>query len=1040
MADVKAGKLVVTSAPGSIGPLQQAMAAFLETTQGYNALLQIHYQGAPLLLGCAQYLGDACLTEVHYNPYQQPHFIPELVQDTPWQTVPSFLVSNLGTSLGDLSDIDAFSPPNGMLEIWSAGDPRIEIQLARGWVGKEFVAKDVAGLFFPFDVEFEGTTADLYCACSNLLGTEITASHPIIADTCNALVNLGFCLPVGGLPPAEDRCLIANVHVRVNRVPFSIGLVPALPAPAGSGSWTSSLFPGAKDFHVQDMFRVRPVVATPLSVFTTVEDNAAVDANVSDSIALSADVSCGINSGIACDLVGVALGYDSCDELAAAEAKRNLIERVGSKLATSVLKQLDPLLTYGNDSEPGKLGACNWPDNPAQPAEGECGHGSTLRDDLFWRAAASATYQKWSWFASPFGPYVNGGWLPITNISSESLGGSLAKITFEFDNDVDGDGLLTPEDPCPLLPKVDLWGVWSHLDDDGDNVGNGCDPCPFDSDNDADGDGLCADKDNCHNRSNPDQYNSNAVSEQAHKAPAWGDACDPVPCPAQRTLLEWANLKITNCPQCSKEDWLGGVCPPGCPVSVPGISVQVVCSTAYADHIAVRPLASHPSPVQLGTVEPVPVPGKVATPARFCQKSLNVTCTSPFDIQDERLEDSLCVAPKSCADPETKYDRFHRISFGYVSDGQSGHDPNDPPPELKYERDSQIDQKGADFLIWDWEPDFNRWSKYDLFREPLASAQELKGNLWLHAETKVGDGDLSLGTGFHGDLLANSHNLGPSGTGLRPAPGETCFTLTSKTLPGLGDLPETAPPFPPQQLGSAKSIVWQPSPSPEEGDFLLFGSQPGEASQIVHLQPQGYGALTGSEQWAYELVDDKLGAELLAAVKSPGPVWVNAAEPFAQQGAGPTFPGTVALSEDGSQLLMSVTSDGAGLQGDGDRPLCPEVVGLEPPPTFLGSFFGYGPELGQWEHPFAVAVDDAPQGQVFVSDTHAVRICRLEADGTGPLCWGSQCNLYDGYIGFPPGYGCVDPDGDGPLELGDGQLAKYAHGPDEWALAFDPVA
>ncbi|MBI4703636.1 MAG: hypothetical protein HY744_21200, partial [Deltaproteobacteria bacterium] len=104
----------------------------------------------------------------------------------------------------------------------------------------------------------------------------------------------------------------------------------------------------------------------------------------------------------------------------------------------------------------------------------------------------------------------------------------------------------------------------------------------------------------------------------------------------------------------------------------------------------------------------------------------------------------------------------------------------------------------------------------------------------------------------------------------------------------------------------------------------------------------------------------------------------------------------------------------------------------EPPPEYEGSFFTYGPELEPYEHPFAVAVDDAPQGSVFASDTHAVRICRVEADGTGPLCWGSQCNLYDGYLGFPPGYGCVDPDGDGPLELGDGQLAKYAHGPDEW--------
>ncbi|MBI4700441.1 MAG: hypothetical protein HY744_04610, partial [Deltaproteobacteria bacterium] len=151
--------------------------------------------------------------------------------------------------------------------------------------------------------------------------------------------------------------------------------------------------------------------------------------------------------------------------------------------------------------------------------------------------------------------------------------------------------------------------------------------------------------------------------------------------------------------------------------------------------------------------------------------------------------------------------------------------------------------------------------------------------------------------------------------------------------------------------------------------------------------------------------------------------------------------------------LRSWGRNNEGQLGDGtaiDRNVSVSVLGAtclnaqqaqeEPPPEFKGSFFTYGPELEPYEHPFAVAVDDVPEGRVFVSDTHAVRICRLEADGTGPVCWGSQCNLYDGYLGFPPGYGCVDPDGDGPRELGDGQCAKYAHGPDEWALAFDPVA
>ncbi|MBI4704584.1 MAG: hypothetical protein HY744_26065 [Deltaproteobacteria bacterium] len=107
-------------------------------------------------------------------------------------------------------------------------------------------------------------------------------------------------------------------------------------------------------------------------------------------------------------------------------------------------------------------------------------------------------------------------------------------------------------------------------------------------------------------------------------------------------------------------------------------------------------------------------------------------------------------------------------------------------------------------------------------------------------------------------------------------------------------------------------------------------------------------------------------------------------------------------------------------------------------PRFIGSFYSYGPELEPYEHPFAVA-DDVPQGQVFVSDTHHVRVCRFEHDGTSPLCWGSQCNLYDGNIGFPPGYGC-DLSAPGAKEPGDGQFAKLGYGPDLWRLDFDPVA
>ncbi|MBI4705704.1 MAG: hypothetical protein HY744_31820 [Deltaproteobacteria bacterium] len=364
MADVKAGKLTVTSGPESIGPLQQAVTDFLTTAQGYNASVLVHYSGDPWLPGCADHIGNACLNNVLWDPSYNPDFIPELVKQTPWPTIPSLFVSGMGISVGDLSVVDAFLPPSGTLTIYSGDPPAIEQRWAGGFAGaeafvnEELVFQESAGLFFPFTLDFQGVTTDLSCACTSLSGTEITASHPIVADTCDKLVSKGFCLMFGGLMPGNDQCLLASVHVKVNRVPFSIGLVPELPAPAGTGSWTSSLFPGAKDFHVQGRFRVRPVVATTLSVFATVEDNAAVDADTSHDIALSADVVCGFNSGVVCDTAAVleGEGYSSCDEWAAVEAEKKLRKQVREGLATALLQQLHPLLTYGDDDEPGELG------------------------------------------------------------------------------------------------------------------------------------------------------------------------------------------------------------------------------------------------------------------------------------------------------------------------------------------------------------------------------------------------------------------------------------------------------------------------------------------------------------------------------------------------------------------------------------------------------------------------------------------------------------------------------------------------------------
>lgn len=67
--------------------------------------------------------------------------------------------------------------------------------------------------------------------------------------------------------------------------------------------------------------------------------------------------------------------------------------------------------------------------------------------------------------------------------------------------------------------------------------------------------------------------------------------------------------------------------------------------------------------------------------------------------------------------------------------------------------------------------------------------------------------------------------------------------------------------------------------------------------------------------------------------------------------------------------------------------------------------------------PRAIAV--APTGGVVIADTGNHRVVVLDANGELVRAIGSLCKLGEGEAG-----GCVDPDGSGPLELGDGQFQE----------------
>ena len=91
---------------------------------------------------------------------------------------------------------------------------------------------------------------------------------------------------------------------------------------------------------------------------------------------------------------------------------------------------------------------------------------------------------------------------------------------------------------------------------------------------------------------------------------------------------------------------------------------------------------------------------------------------------------------------------------------------------------------------------------------------------------------------------------------------------------------------------------------------------------------------------------------------------------------------------------------------------CPEVS-----PCNVEMIWGvYGDATGEFNNPGGVAPDSSGN-VVYVADTGNHRIQRFTEDGVFELAWGTLCNLDDGT-------GCVDPDGPGPLELGDGQFQR----------------
>jgi DNA-binding beta-propeller fold protein YncE len=92
-----------------------------------------------------------------------------------------------------------------------------------------------------------------------------------------------------------------------------------------------------------------------------------------------------------------------------------------------------------------------------------------------------------------------------------------------------------------------------------------------------------------------------------------------------------------------------------------------------------------------------------------------------------------------------------------------------------------------------------------------------------------------------------------------------------------------------------------------------------------------------------------------------------------------------------------------------------KIVKFSPTGTFVKSWGGEGTANGKLLDPRGIAV--GPNDRVYVADNGNYRVQVFDTSGAFIKKFGSMCFIAQGT-------GCVDPDGSGPLELGDGQFIE----------------
>lgn len=885
---------------------------------------------------------DACLYELGMA-FSDATFVAGLVgTDLP---IDNLALAGLALPHDDLETVQALLP-GAHVDVFFLDGPRVERRKAHDRLG---LLSSSVGLWFDFELrprtaEGEPYTVTAGCNCFGADTGPVAALCPALElgntnvpfvfppATASTIVP-GLCtpLPVVALPGPGEAVQLAGfgIQARINRIPLSIGLIPvrsdASDRPQHDGSWLVS-YPGGRDLRLEEMFALRVVVLTDPSTEAVGDDAAALVASTADLVVWSNVEVVSPLSALLCETI-------DCDALASDVIADSLVQQlhggVNGPDATGqragLASAVAPLFAFDGPLE-------GFPCN-ATAAPGAPGACSAAQLDTLLRATFS--YFAWTWFATPFVPEGSDHFYPMVRVRTSDLtqpethverepGGGLPAallhgesgdqvgLLFDFDEDPDGDGILSPFDQAWTCPA-------SANDGDGDGLDDDCDPCPFDPENDADGDGLCAQgpggalTDNCPYDFNPSQANCNLEAEK-HLTPdqLWGDACDPVPCPSD--LAE---------PTTTKTVQIAG----GAMVCRQSDRAPLAGNDAERAHLDVMPLASHYHG-EGDLFGPVSV-NDVPTHAFFCQKSvtMGVTCEDDDDFRAaERARDARCApgvappSPEACVDPETANvsiegpaTRFRRLTVDrWVSTGSGQkletygpHYEDVPVLDYGVSAPPAPTPSEAQRLRWRADTDRKRWEQLAQIEPTTAPNCEagipgarLRGSLLLYAETLVGSPQTTYETGVHGtepdDLIPSHYELDYSPRRVSCHPGKM-----------LADF----------DLG--QYLIYRKIPTFDAGDPLLPLGSPARADLITVIDGH---TVALRDDGAVAFVDDFMGPVLSARLGDPTTRWFSQVEVDPRQGgADPAFPVAVALELDGSDLVDAATRVGGKLLADSDR-------------------------------------------------------------------------------------------------------------------------